>query len=144
MIIGIGLTMSPLWLLPLAVAQERSGTGGVPPTQLAQMWGGPMGGGCGPMMDGMMMMGGLMTPGADSAQLPDIQSTGAKLLNQYCTQCHGLPTPELHSAAGWPPVTQRMATRMQSMANNSGMSIRVPTSKELQTITEYLQKHAAK
>ena len=45
-------------------------------------------------MEGMMM-GGAMPRGADPAQLPEPQSAGARLVNQYCTQCHGMPTPAL-------------------------------------------------
>ena len=117
------------------------------PATAQGMWGGRggghMGGWCGPMMEGMMI-GGQMPPGADPAQLPDSQSAGAKLLNQYCTQCHGLPTPELHSAGGWAPVTQRMAMRMQWMSNYGRTPIQAPTPAELQTLTEYLRQHASK
>ena len=122
--IGIALVSSLLWLPTLAVGQERSSPEGAPPSmQLAQMG---------------------VPPGADPTQLPDSQSAGAKLLNQYCTQCHGLPTPNLHSASGWPPVTQRMAAYMQSMSNYGTIPIRAPTPAELQTLTEFLQRHASK
>ncbi len=98
---------------------------------------------CGGMMDGMMM-GGEMPRGADPAQLPEPQSAGARLVNQYCTQCHGIPTPALHSASGWSPVVGRMNARMQWMRQNSSMGIAAPTPEELQAILGYMQIHAAK
>ncbi|MHB9021275.1 MAG: hypothetical protein ACYC3A_05560 [Halothiobacillus sp.] len=106
-------------------------------------WGGMMEGRCGGMTEGMMM-GGAMPRGVDPAQLPEPQSAGARLVNQYCTQCHGLPTPALHSAPGWSPVVGRMNARMQWMSRNSNMGISAPTQVELQTIMGYMQAHAAK
>lgn len=104
---------------------------------------GACGGRCGGMMDGMMM-GGSMPRALDPAQLPDPDSTGAKLVTQYCTQCHGLPGPKQHSAAGWPATVARMNTRMQWMnRNNSPMDIIAPTRNELATLTGYLEKHAS-
>ncbi|MDA8254787.1 MAG: hypothetical protein M0Z99_03960 [Betaproteobacteria bacterium] len=105
------------------------------------IWGGMMEGRCGGMMEGMMM-GGEMPRGVDPAQLPEPRSTGAKLVGQYCTQCHGLPTPKLHSAEGWLPVVSRMNARMQWMSRNSNMGIRAPTRSEFQTIVGYLQSQA--
>ena len=122
--------------------------GGVTGQKLAQgmcggRWGGMMDGRCGGMMEGMMM-GGEMPRGVDPAQLPEPQSAGARLVNQYCTQCHGLPTPALHSAPGWSPVVGRMNVRMQWMRQNSSMGIAAPTPEELQAIYGYMQAHAAK
>lgn len=83
-----------------------------------------------------------MPRGVDPAQLPEPRSPGARLLGQYCTQCHGLPTPDLHSAEGWLPVVGRMNARMQWMSRNSNMGIRSPSRSELQTIVGYLQTQA--
>jgi len=89
------------------------------------------------------MMGGQMPQGADPAQLPDPDSPGARLINRFCTQCHGLPTPMLHSDTGWPPVIKRMSIRMDWLyRNNSRMDIFAPSEAEVKTITEYMQKHA--
>lgn len=97
----------------------------------------------GDMMDGMMM-GGAMPRALDPAQLPEPSAAGAKLVAQYCTQCHGLPSPMQHSSAGWPATVARMNVRMQWMSrNNSPMNISAPTEKELRTLTTYLEKHAA-
>ena len=106
-------------------------------------WGGMMEGRCGGITEGMMM-GGEMPRGVDPAQLPEPQSAGARLVNQYCTQCHGLPAPALHSAPGWSPVVGRMNARMQWMRQNSGMGIAAPTPEELKAIIGYMQTHAAK
>lgn len=106
------------------------------------MCGGYWEGRCGGMMNGMMM-GGAMPPSMDPAQLPEPKAAGAKLLTQYCTQCHGLPSPKQHSADGWPMTVARMHTRMQWMDQNSAMGIKAPTEGELKTLLGYLQTHAA-
>ena len=85
-----------------------------------------------------------MPRGVDPAQLPESKSTGARLVNQYCAQCHGLPTPALNSAPGWAPVVGRMNARMQWMRQNSSMAIAAPTSDELKAILAYMQTHATK
>ena len=98
--------------------------------------GGGWEGRCGGMMSGM-------PPATGPAELPESTSAGAKLVTQYCIQCHGLPNPKQHSASGWPPTIARMNMRMQWMSrNNSPMNIKVPTDDELRTLTAYLQKHA--
>jgi len=90
-----------------------------------------------------IMMGGEMPRGADPAQLPEPQSAGAHLINRFCTQCHGLPTPDLHTDIGWPPVVNRMGARMEWLTrNNSKMGIFAPTAAELKSIIDYMQKHA--
>jgi hypothetical protein len=90
------------------------------------------------------MMGGAMPRALGPAQLPEPDAAGAKLLTQYCNQCHGLPSPKQHSASGWPATVARMNTRMQWMSQaKSPMNIAAPTEKELRTLTAYLEKHAA-
>lgn len=44
--------------------------------------------------------------------LPDPRSAGALALQTYCTTCHALPTPAMHSATDWPGVIRRMWLRM--------------------------------
>lgn len=109
--------------------------------------GGMMGGG-GMMMDrqGMKemmrgMMGALFPPGIDPENLPDPQSTGAHLLAKYCSQCHELPGPGLHTTEEWPSVIDRMNQRMRMM---DGMmhDIEAPNRDELRTLMLYLQQHA--
>jgi cytochrome c5 len=105
--------------------------------------GGNWEGRCGAMMDGMMM-GGAMPRALDPTQLPEPDASGARLVTQYCTQCHGLPSPKQHSAAGWPATVARMNTRMQWMSrNNRPMNIKAPSDEELVTLIGYLKKHAS-
>jgi len=104
--------------------------------------GGNREGRCGSMMNGMMM-GGAMPQALDPVQLPEPDTAGSKLVTKYCTQCHGLPSPKQHSAAGWPTTVARMNTRMQWMSrNNSPMNVEAPSEEELTTLTSYLEKHA--
>lgn len=114
----------------------------IPETVSAQM----MGGG---NMKGMMqrMMGDVLPPGIDPALLPAPDSNDAKLLGRYCTQCHNLPGPGMHTAQEWPAVVDRMNRRMQMMSGHGMMmmgNIEAPSESELQVLVAYLQKHAQK
>ncbi len=109
--------------------------------------GGMMGGGG--MMDGdgmKAMMGAQLPPGIDPGKLPDSTSNGARLLGQYCNQCHELPGPGMHAAEEWPRIVDRMNQRMQMMSGQSMMrmmhDIKAPSDSELQILVAYLQKHA--
>lgn len=124
---------------PFQASEIQRPTGGE--QKLAQ---GMCGGRCGGSWEGRCggMMGG-MPPAIGPAELPEPTSSGAKLVTQYCIQCHGLPSPKQHSASGWPPTIARMNMRMQWMSrNNSPMNIKAPKDDELRTLTAYLQKHA--
>lgn len=102
----------------------QSGGGG-------HMMSGGMGGG---MMNGGMMM---QTPGVSNPKdLPDPDSDGAKLLAQYCGQCHAPPSPTAHKAAEWPKVVERMNGYMTSQNKH------VPNNNTTQHILQYLQQHA--
>jgi cytochrome c5 len=120
---------------------SRSQTG----TTTAQMPGGMMNGGG---MRGMMqnMMPDLLPPGVNPEDLPDPNSPGARFLVRYCTQCHNLPSPAMHSAEEWPRIADRMFYRMSMMSGGTGMMMNVqpPTPEEQQVIVAYLQKHAQK
>lgn len=120
----------------------------LPGVSMGGMMGGPM------MMDrdgmkAMMnrMMSGRLPPGIAPQDLPDPKSEGARLLNHYCTQCHNLPGPGMHTAQEWPDVVDRMNQRMQIMGGHGMMGmmrggIDAPDDSELRTIVEYLQAHA--
>jgi cytochrome c2 len=104
-----------------------------------------MGGG----MQGMMQGGDLKTlpPGLPAELLPEPQSSGAKLLQRYCAQCHPLPGPGRHTAEDWPAVLKRMVMNMQHMSGGMmsmmmGTEIDVPTRAEQRTLRIYLQNHA--
>ena len=89
-----------------------------------------------------LMMGGAMPRIVDIQDLPDPESVSAKLLNRYCAQCHGLPSPDQHSAESWLPVANRMMARMKWMTFYSNIRIDLPTAEEFRQITEYLSIHA--
>lgn len=116
-----------------------------------------------PMMDMMMdegmmnqqqmkdmmksMMPGMLPPGIKSENLPEWNSQGAKLLIRYCTQCHELPNPSMHSSEEWPAITRRMYARMSMMSGMQGMgmmNMESPSTKEQETIVDYLKKHSLK
>lgn len=94
-------------------------------------------------MKGMMknMMGAQLPLGLDPEHLPEPRSKGAQLFARYCTQCHELPGPGLHTADEWSSVVERMNRRMRMM---SGMmrDIEAPDNDEFRTLLAYLQQHA--
>lgn len=100
-------------------------------------------------MMGGMMMGGMMAkrmpPGINPDQLPEPGSKGAHLLARYCSQCHGVPGPGMHTANEWPSVIARMNRRMQMMSGKRMMMrIEAPDNNELKRLTAYLQTNAQK
>ncbi len=90
------------------------------------------------------MMGGILPPGIKPQDLPEPESRGAKLLSTYCSQCHNLPSPRMHTAEDWPRVAGRMLARERMMAGMRGMMMQVkaPTSQEEEGLLHYLQTHA--
>ncbi|TAL85694.1 MAG: hypothetical protein EPN74_07295 [Rhodanobacter sp.] len=103
--------------------------------------GGMMGhGGMKPMMQAMM--GNMLPLGIDPATLPMPRSAGAKSLQHFCTQCHELPAPGLHTAAEWPAVVERMVARERMMSAYNMMGIQAPSDEELATLLAYLQRYA--
>jgi len=72
------------------------------------------------------------------ADYPDSGSAELTLYMSKCGECHAAPLPTIHTEKQWPGVVQRMQFRLTSKAMP-------PLSKqELQTIVDYLQKHAKK
>ncbi len=73
----------------------------------------------------------------NQAQASDLQpqhdtSEGEQLTQQYCTQCHALPSPEQHSAQQWPYVVNRMERYMR----NRGVAM--PDDNDTSAILDYL------
>lgn len=104
--------------------------------------------------------GGTMPAGIAPRRLPGWPSPGARLVAAYCAQCHGVPSPALHTAADWPATVQRMFVLMQHVGrrrhmggmmrhrHGMGMHMRMhgaamPTPAEKLLIVHYLQAHAA-
>jgi cytochrome c2 len=87
-----------------------------------------------------MMPGMLPPPGIRPGNLPDPDSRGAKLLDYYCSQCHYLPNPAMHSAEEWPQIAGRMFARMSMMGGMMG--VENPTAEERQQMLAYLKEHS--
>ena len=90
------------------------------------------------------MMGGMLPPGITPQDLPEPESRGATLLSTYCSQCHNLPSPRMHTAEDWPRVAGRMLMRERMMAGMRGMMMRVkaPTPQDEEALLQYLKAHA--
>lgn len=82
----------------------------------------------------------LPPPGVAAADLPDPPSEGAQAVAQFCTACHNLPAPAIHSATDWPSVARRMWLRMELLP--AGLKVPVPTEEQRQAILNYLLSHA--
>lgn len=90
--------------------------------------------------------------------LPEPDSRAAALLETYCTQCHGLPTPQMHAADEWPILVRRMLARAVTLEHRMGGTATegllsdlmmagmarsvVPTPADQDTLLAYVQEHA--
>ena len=83
-----------------------------------------------------------LPPGVAPESLPEPTSQGAKILGQYCTQCHALPSPNMHGPVDWPGVLRRMWVRIDMMAG--GLGVQTPSTAERSLLLAYLQKNALK
>ncbi len=84
----------------------------------------------------------LPPPGLAAGDLPDPTSRGAQLVIRYCTQCHSLPAPTMHSATDWPSVARRMWLRMEMLPTSVG--VQVPPAADRYTILTYLLANSLK
>ncbi|MEJ2346677.1 MAG: hypothetical protein P8076_11955 [Gammaproteobacteria bacterium] len=99
------------------------------------------------MMSGGRGMGGMMyrqpavnLPATISPeQLPLPDSPGAPLFAEYCSQCHALPAPWLHTAPQWPWVIDRMYRYMLGRGRGM-MGPTAPSPAQLRTLATYLQQ----
>lgn len=92
-------------------------------------------------MNGMIraMTDAQFPPGLEATRLPESQSREVNLLSKYCTQCHGLPGPGMHTVDDWPQVVERMSQYMQTMHS---YHVQRPSDQEMELILSYLQRHA--
>lgn len=81
--------------------------------------------------------------GVAASQLPDPQSKGATLFASYCSQCHNLPSPRMHSTDDWPTRFEKMMDHAVLMAGTSS-DIKLPADKEKGEIVAYLVKSGFK
>ena len=90
--------------------------------------------------------------------LPEPESRPAALLEAYCTQCHGLPTPQMHAADEWPVLMRRMLARAITLEHRMGGEATegmlsdllmagmarsaVPSPADRDSLLAYLEQHA--
>jgi len=84
---------------------------------------------------------GLIPQGLNPYDLPDPEGHGAALLTIYCTQCHDLPSPAMHSAQTWPAVLQRMDQHMQQQRLGAVTRIAIPARTNWADLGEYLSQY---
>jgi hypothetical protein len=90
-------------------------------------------------MWGAGLMGHAPEPGTgETESLPDPGSTGARLVSNYCTQCHATPSPALLTSAQWDHVVGRMRVRIEGRVT----PIKMPSEEEVKTILAYMKQHA--
>jgi hypothetical protein len=94
--------------------------------------------------------------GVAATELPDSTSVGALLTANYCSQCHGIPNPAMHSAEDWGSTVRRMIQRMERSSHMGNMmggrrargmpmgmaGASVPDQQARREILSYLQRHA--
>jgi mono/diheme cytochrome c family protein len=96
------------------------------------------------------MLERILPPTFEARQLPEPGSSGARLVLQYCVQCHNLPNPAMHHAAKWPGIVERMVPRMQGKGNMGTLmfdmmaGVKAPSPEEARRIVAYLRRHAQK
>ena len=78
--------------------------------------------------------------GMTADRLPDPQSKGATLLASYCTQCHNIPSPKMHSTGDWPMMFEKMMGHALLMAGTLH-NVKIPADKEKKEIVSYLKKN---
>jgi cytochrome c2 len=89
----------------------------------------------------------ILPPTFELHQLPERRSRGARLVVQYCVQCHNLPNPAMHHAAKWPAIFERMVVRMRGKGNLGDLmqdmmaGVGAPSADEATVLLAYLQKH---
>jgi len=96
------------------------------------------------------MLERILPPTFEPQQLPAPKSRGARLLVQYCVQCHNLPNPAMHHAAKWPAIFERMVVRMKGKGNMGELmqemmaGVEAPTPQEEAVLLAYLRKNGQK
>lgn len=83
---------------------------------------------------------GLPPAGITPEDLPAAGSPGAESFERFCTACHALPSPAMHTAGDWPVVARRMWLRTENM--DPAFGVPVPDLGARLTILQYLIDHA--
>src|SRR5215470_4349143 len=93
------------------------------------------------------MLERILPPTFEVSQLPSPKSRGAKLMVQYCVQCHNLPNPAMHEAKKWPAVFDRMVVRMRGKGNMGELmkemmaGVQAPSDEEVTILLDYLRRN---
>ncbi|MDH5535843.1 MAG: hypothetical protein OEZ08_09795 [Betaproteobacteria bacterium] len=93
------------------------------------------------------MLERILPPSIEPAELPEPRSEGARLAARYCVQCHYLPNPQMHTAAKWKPIVDRMVWRMRGHGNlgevmkEMMVDVKAPTEAEVISLARYLEQH---
>ena len=93
------------------------------------------------------MLERILPPTYEAAQLPEPKSHGARLMLQYCVQCHNLANPAMHNPGRWPGIVARMALRMEGRGNMGVLmkdmmaGVSAPTDEETRVMIAYLRRH---
>jgi len=96
------------------------------------------------------MLERILPPTFERRQLPAPKSRGARLIVQYCVQCHNLPNPAMHEAKKWPAVFERMVVRMRGRGNMGELmrdmmaGVQAPSDEEAGVLLAYLRRNAQK
>ena len=77
-----------------------------------------------------------------ASELPAPDSEGARLLTIYCVQCHGLPTPAMHTNQEWPAVLARMENYMRERQGGMLLRVLMPPEQDHDILLDYLNSHA--
>lgn len=85
---------------------------------------------------------GIIPKGMSPNDLPDAENRGATLLTLYCTQCHDLPVPVMHSSTEWPGILARMQSYLQISKKDMLRHIILPPKKDWLTLEDYLVNNA--
>lgn len=89
----------------------------------------------------------ILPPGPKAAALPEAGSEGARLLVQYCVQCHSLPSPAMHTPERWGRIVERMVWRMEGRGNMGALmkelmdQVRAPSPAEKEALLAYLRRN---
>lgn len=89
----------------------------------------------------------ILPPGPKAAALPEPDSEGARLLLQYCVQCHNLPSPAMHTPDRWKRIVERMVWRMEGRGNMGELmkdlmdKVKAPTPAEKESLLAYLRSN---
>ena len=94
------------------------------------------------------MLERILPPTFEPRQLPEPRSRGARLVIQYCVECHNLPNPAMHHAAKWPGIFERMVVRMRGKGNLGELmqdmmaGVEAPSVDEAGLLLAYLRKYS--